>query len=517
MVITCPSCSARYGLNPDKIKGRGAKITCPKCSHVFVVFSDATQDGENAPASAAPPPTAKPPPPPRQAPDMPSLPNGHSPETTSGAFQAVGLDQGEHSASTTGNIRVVAPGPRKTRRVRALSREMPSIKQIGGVAEVPDDPPAPVDAPTPRSAAELDFRSVGITTWKVKVSIGLIYDFSDISTLKKYLTDKKVTEDDLISHDAKTWTRIGDIPDLDQHFIETWTAARAAGASEPPKKEKKPAEATSTGSHAAATGSYGTSSGTYSSQPAAHTGSNRTTGSQPVRPPAQRRPRKPAEAEVDHSGRNRLLAIAAMGLLLVGGAWLFLESQTDTGPIVEGGEGTATPSDPEAEASQQERIRRNIELKLKQERAEIEERQRAEDEAKRIAEAEEVPLEDRRDLVPVRQDEAPTTESPTHRKLAKRPLRGTPTPRATPSSVSQETTTQNSALTYLKHGRTKLQEGNFGSSLKMLDIAISKDPNCRDCYETRAEVKQKMGDSAGAAQDLAKASKIGTGSARVAQ
>ncbi len=317
MVITCPSCSARYRLNPDKIKGRGAKITCPKCSHVFVVFADASTgaaDAEpEAPAPAPPSPPKRPSPPP--AADMPEQPSGRFSETTSGAFQAVGLDE-DDVASTTGSIRVVAPGPRKTRRVRALSRDnLPTTKQIGGTGEVATEDESDEPAPLPKSASDLDFRSVGITTWKVKVSIGLIYDFSDISTLKKYLADKKVTEDDLISHNAKDWTRIGEIESLDQHFIDTWTAAKAAGASEAPKKERKP-DPTSTGSQAAVgTGSYATSTGSYGAQPTGRTGTHRTAGSEPVRAPSGRTSRKAAEANeaaADASrGRTRLLAGAA--------------------------------------------------------------------------------------------------------------------------------------------------------------------------------------------------------------
>lgn len=40
MVVTCPACTARYKLDDSKIKGRGARITCPKCSHKFVVYKD---------------------------------------------------------------------------------------------------------------------------------------------------------------------------------------------------------------------------------------------------------------------------------------------------------------------------------------------------------------------------------------------------------------------------------------------------------------------------------------------
>lgn len=38
MNVSCPSCRARYRVSDDKIKGRGAKITCPKCTHRFVVY-----------------------------------------------------------------------------------------------------------------------------------------------------------------------------------------------------------------------------------------------------------------------------------------------------------------------------------------------------------------------------------------------------------------------------------------------------------------------------------------------
>jgi len=49
MIVSCTSCSARYKVDESKIKGRGAKITCPKCKHVFVVYKEAAE------ASAPPP------------------------------------------------------------------------------------------------------------------------------------------------------------------------------------------------------------------------------------------------------------------------------------------------------------------------------------------------------------------------------------------------------------------------------------------------------------------------------
>ncbi len=143
MIVTCEHCKARYRLSDSKIKGRGARITCPKCRHVFVVYVE-------------------------------------------GADQAPAGDEESNS--------------------HAASRP---------------EPQAPPE-PEPPKAENLDFRKVGISTWKVKVKIGLVYDFSDISTLRKYIQDKRVTADDVISYDGAEWVRIGEIPDLDAYFLRIY-------------------------------------------------------------------------------------------------------------------------------------------------------------------------------------------------------------------------------------------------------------------------------------------------------
>lgn len=40
MIVTCPECSSRYRIREDKIQGRGARITCPSCTHKFVVHRE---------------------------------------------------------------------------------------------------------------------------------------------------------------------------------------------------------------------------------------------------------------------------------------------------------------------------------------------------------------------------------------------------------------------------------------------------------------------------------------------
>ena len=146
MIVTCDHCGARYKLDDSKISGRGAKITCPRCRHVFVVYKDQT-----APESSPAPPAA---------------------------------------ASAT-----VAP-------------------------------PSPPAAPK-LDVHSLDFRKVGIQSWKVKVKIGLVYDFSDYKTLSKYISDGRVTSSDLLSHNGTDWSAIGEIPDLKQHFVDVYVQAEA--------------------------------------------------------------------------------------------------------------------------------------------------------------------------------------------------------------------------------------------------------------------------------------------------
>ncbi len=148
MIVTCERCHARYKLDDSRIKGRGARITCPRCRHVFTILTQTAPEGAAQPAA---PPAPEPPP-----------------------------------------------------------RE-PS----------PPVPARPVEAPA-RSADHLDFRKVGIPTWKVKVKIGLVYDFSDTRTLRKYIQDRRVTDDDVISWDGLRWTRIGDIEDLDAYFVRIY-------------------------------------------------------------------------------------------------------------------------------------------------------------------------------------------------------------------------------------------------------------------------------------------------------
>ncbi len=201
MIVSCESCKSRYKLDDAKITGRGAKITCPKCKHVFVVFAQAPSAGG---ATLTPTPA----PAPSEWEDAEPTRIGKMPIEIRGAEPVKAPPP-----ATTGNVSMH----------EVLRVPSPAVDSTNA----PTLPPmaAPVAAPAKDAASRastLDFRKVGVTAWKVKVKIGLVYDFSDIKTLRKYIADGRVTSADVISHDGKGWQPIGEIPDLDSFFVEMW-------------------------------------------------------------------------------------------------------------------------------------------------------------------------------------------------------------------------------------------------------------------------------------------------------
>lgn len=522
MVITCPSCSARYRLNPDKIQGRGAKITCPKCSHVFVVFTDAEE-------KAAPPE-------PRVKPAARPVSSGSRDRikdqaTTTGAFKAVGIEESSapKRTNTDGNIRIVAPGPRSTRRMRTLdSTEMPAPPPpTGDVAPPPTTAAASADIEV-KSAADLDFRAVGIKTWKVKVAIGLIYDFSDIATLKKYLSDKKVTPDDLISHNNKDWTRIGDIPDLDQHFIETWKSAKAAvdsGQVSVPEK-KKPA---ATGSHSTlghATGSHSAVGGTTGSFRTSDTGTSRalSTGAYgAAEAPRRRRKKKAPEPEPPKRPTGLILAgVLLVGLVLVWRLW----PQDAAAPA------EVLPPTPVSEIAPPDAELKAIREKIAKD---IAEKQRKAQEEAALAGSLGDPAEEGgedsapKNLVPVRPEEQTTkvpnpnairepVRQPTNtgyqRPRYEAPVRNPPPVAGSTGEVREKKT--DPAKMYYDMGQKKLQAGDYGSARTAYLTATKKNPNCGKCYAGLAEAEKQLGNAEAAAAAAKRASELGSPTSKLA-
>lgn len=167
MVVTCENCSARYKLDDNRISGRGAKITCPRCRHVFVVYKD---------------------------------------RAASEAQGRVAVGGGVMTPPSASSEVLTPPA-------EAASE---TASEAGESAEVAVD--------------KLDFRKVGIQAWKVKVKIGLVYDFSDYRTLARYIAEGRVTSSDKLSHNGSDWTEISEIPDLAAHFVLVYQQLEAEQA-----------------------------------------------------------------------------------------------------------------------------------------------------------------------------------------------------------------------------------------------------------------------------------------------
>jgi predicted Zn finger-like uncharacterized protein len=288
VIVSCEACKSRYKLDDSKVGGKGARITCPKCKHVFIVqIRDA--DGPTVPPLPPVRPPAAPP----------------TPERVTG-----------------GGLVVPPPAP--------SAPIVPSSE-----AELRSEPPTEERAARGDLAARaalLDFRKVGVTTWKVKVKIGLIYDFSDIKTLRKYITDGRVTSGDVISYDGKTWRKLGEIPDLDAFFVETWESLAATYTEPEPSAPKAVPPPASEDLSAAAAAAMAAEMDEETSAPRAVRRGPSASSSSPARP--RTAGRKP-ETQQPAASRAPWVGVAVAGAFMVAGvvAWRSREEPPPAPPL----------------------------------------------------------------------------------------------------------------------------------------------------------------------------------------
>ena len=172
--------------------------------------------------------------------DLPEAETSLLPESPD--FTDLGPDLESIDGTASGEVQDAVAAALSELEVGSVDPERVATAEPVGTVEtakpaVPAPPPVPTltleDLEPIDSADNLDFTSVGIPTWKVKVKIGLTYDFSDFRTLQKYIHDGRVTNEDTISYDkGTTWKTLGDIPDLEAYFIEVFQVAKLARARE---------------------------------------------------------------------------------------------------------------------------------------------------------------------------------------------------------------------------------------------------------------------------------------------
>lgn len=495
MVVTCPSCSARYRLNPNKMKGRGAKITCPKCAHIFVVFADGASGSASEDEGGSPEELL------RAEDTLGDRLARRDLSTTNSALKAIGLGDDVGTGQTSTKIRVVAPGPRGSRKPVATLDTNQSLNAIEAGAS---GEPGVYSGPEILSADELNFREVGIATWKVKVAIGLVYDFSDIATLKRYLDDKRVTKSDLLSHDGKEWLVIGDIPDLDTHFIEAWKTAFALRKDAPASK-KKASEGTGTGNFATSTGRMGALS------PSQHHQTQRS------RPKRKRAPKKPEKK----SGNKSLWLLAAVCVL---GVLYFLTRPPELGggvavPEASGGSAEQASGVDESQ-SDKDKIRRGV----KEEVARQREKMMAEEKAAAAlveaeAEAEDAEREGKVDLSKleaVRPAQQTTALKRGASAAAPRPVPGArsdrrrapPSARGTSGATTSVQRDEGGGM-WLSQGKKALAAGNYGSARTMFQNCVNKDAASGECWAGLGNSLQRTGNTAEANAAFDRATALG--------
>lgn len=305
MIVSCESCKSRYKLDDSKITGRGAKITCPKCKHVFVVLAPPS------PLTEAPRPAM-----------LPAAAGDN--EWEDDEPTRVGREAAADAAAAVAASKAEAPVPGGHEVVR------PRANAAAGTAA------GPTKEEIAARAATLDFRKVGVTAWKVKVRIGLVYDFSDIKTLRKYIQDGRVTPADVISHDGKTWKPLGEVPDLDGFFVESYDRLAVEYAGKPAQpKDAQPTPA-DLGNVAAALAAAAAAEVDDAGNGRAPTG---PVYNDPFEAMKQRQrdrapARKPAEKAKEPGGVNGALigGLAAVAVLGIGAWWYFTHQAPPVAP-----------------------------------------------------------------------------------------------------------------------------------------------------------------------------------------
>jgi predicted Zn finger-like uncharacterized protein len=160
MIVRCPRCSARYRVREEKLPPGGGNIQCPGCGNIFSAAPDPT-------ASAAGPKTPLPVPTP-------------------------------YLSGITENTAI-------TSRARFAPQDSDAYITL----ETPARPPAEEEEPV--VSAELPPTSPA-DQWKIKTSVGLVYDFPYLDALRTWLANRDNVDGMQASRDAGTDAKCAEQP-----------------------------------------------------------------------------------------------------------------------------------------------------------------------------------------------------------------------------------------------------------------------------------------------------------------
>ncbi|HHO51993.1 MAG TPA: hypothetical protein ENK18_14195 [Deltaproteobacteria bacterium] len=226
MIVTCPACSQQYKLRESKIQGRGAKVTCPRCGHRFVIYRTESDRAASKQIPSAPTEVGL------------DAPKGHAPQEGRSLFERDSSGLGSRTWATPPSGASADPdqatserlgGAQASPRAPSSAPGGPGGSGSGGPEVLMGSTSAPDSqrfGRTPRNVEALDFSTIGIT-WRVRKGLGALgYSLHDLATLRDHLADGRISRWDQLSFDGREWVEVGSIPNLEAFFWSVWQRAR---------------------------------------------------------------------------------------------------------------------------------------------------------------------------------------------------------------------------------------------------------------------------------------------------
>ena len=166
----------------------------------------------------------------------------------------------------------------------------------------------------------LNFTSVGIKSWKVKKSIGLMFEYSDFKTFKKSLNDGRISNDDTISPDGKNWIPMSDVSDFETYFCRTYLEFEKRGVASEKKVVKEQIIQPLGGTNELA-------SALAAAQAEVEQANSTPTRGRPKSRPA-RKSRPKQNVPVKSEGSSGFVVNILIGVALIGGGWYFFGDES---------------------------------------------------------------------------------------------------------------------------------------------------------------------------------------------
>ena len=368
MQVACDHCGAKYDLDESEITGRGVRITCPSCSHVFVVYQTKKEESFELEV------------------DLELDDNGELSMDLDGMLESLIADideDGEGEKSETKSSDENSPDSGAPAQ-NALDTETAAEVVDSSTEETPESDEGS-SAQTEESSTEvsektpeitndqiaaldvnsLNFASVGIKSWKVKKPIGLMFEYSDYKTFNKSLNDGRISSGDQISPDGKSWTPMSEIEDFEYFFCKVYLEFEQNEGVEEVKRVKEKVIPSLGGTNELASALAAAQAEVeQANRPQS---SRKSSPKRPTRKPQSKRAPEPAKSS------SGLLLNVGIGLAVVVGVWALFGRGEAPPPVPAQQAQVVKPVDQAANASAEDDSLKALREELRRNAAKLEE------------------------------------------------------------------------------------------------------------------------------------------------